>query len=65
MEGQEIPDSNCVSKLGITVLSEDYAGYDSLLLGTYGISLLLQVHNSDRTTNILSKDLYQQTIHFL
>ena len=53
MEGQEMPDDNCVSKLGITVLAEDYAGYDSPLLGIHGISLLLNVHNSDRTTNIL------------
>jgi 7,8-dihydropterin-6-yl-methyl-4-(beta-D-ribofuranosyl)aminobenzene 5'-phosphate synthase len=46
-------DNNQVSKLAITVLAEDYAGYDSPLLGTHGISLLLQVYSSDQTTNIL------------
>jgi 7,8-dihydropterin-6-yl-methyl-4-(beta-D-ribofuranosyl)aminobenzene 5'-phosphate synthase len=53
MEGQEMPDNNWVRKLGITVLAEDFAGYDSPLLGTHGISLLLQVYSSDQTTNIL------------
>jgi 7,8-dihydropterin-6-yl-methyl-4-(beta-D-ribofuranosyl)aminobenzene 5'-phosphate synthase len=42
-----------VSKLAITVLAEDYAGYDSPLFGTHGISLLLQVYSSDQTTSIL------------
>jgi 7,8-dihydropterin-6-yl-methyl-4-(beta-D-ribofuranosyl)aminobenzene 5'-phosphate synthase len=53
MEGKEMPDDNWVSKLTITVLAEDYAGYDSPLLGTHGISLLLHIHKSDRTTHIL------------
>ncbi len=48
-----MPENSWVSKLGITVLAEDFAGYDSPLLGTHGISLLLQVYSSDQTTNIL------------
>lgn len=45
--------NNLVSSLGITVLAEDFAGYDSPLLGAHGISLLLQVHGAQQTTNVL------------
>jgi len=46
-------ENNSVSRIAITVLAEDYAGYDSPLLGTHGISLLLQIYGPKQTTNIL------------
>lgn len=42
-----------VKKIRITVLTEDYAGYDSPLLGSHGISLLLEIYESDHQKYIL------------
>ena len=42
-----------VHKLVVTVLGDDFAGYDSPLLGRHGISLLLEVYSSDQNANIL------------
>lgn len=42
-----------VHKLVVTVLGDDFAGYDSPLLGSHGISLLLEVYSSDQNANIL------------
>jgi 7,8-dihydropterin-6-yl-methyl-4-(beta-D-ribofuranosyl)aminobenzene 5'-phosphate synthase len=42
-----------VNRLRITVLTEDYAGYDSPLFGSHGISLLLEIYGSDYQKNIL------------
>ena len=46
-------ENDWVNKICITVLTEDYAGYDSPLLGSHGISLLLQIYGSDEQGIIL------------
>jgi len=45
--------NDSVSRIVVTVLTEDYAGYDSPLLGSHGISMLLEIHGSDTQKNIL------------
>lgn len=42
-----------VNRIRITVLAEDYAGYDSPLWGSHGISLLLEIYASDHPRYIL------------
>jgi len=45
--------NDSVNRIVITVLTEDYAGYESSLLGSHGISLLLEIYGSDHQKNIL------------
>lgn len=45
--------NDSVSRVVVTVLTEDYAGYDSPLLGSHGISLLLEVYGPDKPKSIL------------
>ena len=45
--------NDSVNRIVITVLTEDYAGYESSLLGSHGISLLLEIYGSDYQKNIL------------
>jgi 7,8-dihydropterin-6-yl-methyl-4-(beta-D-ribofuranosyl)aminobenzene 5'-phosphate synthase len=46
-------ENDWINKLSMIVLTEDYAGYDSPLLGCHGISLLLKIYGSDQQKNIL------------
>ncbi|MBW2059383.1 MAG: MBL fold metallo-hydrolase [Deltaproteobacteria bacterium] len=45
--------NDSVNKIVISVLAEDYAGYDSPLWGSHGISLLLEIRGSDQPKYIL------------
>ena len=45
--------NDSVSRMVVTVLTEDYAGYDSPLFGSHGISLLLEICGSNYQKNIL------------
>jgi 7,8-dihydropterin-6-yl-methyl-4-(beta-D-ribofuranosyl)aminobenzene 5'-phosphate synthase len=52
-EGVMTKQKASVQGVRVTVLTEDYAGYDSPLWGSHGISLLLEIHAPDGPRHIL------------